>query len=107
MYMPIKIIRDARKKIRLKTRGPKTFFFLYFDAHTKRPFTKRSTLKTAHYETAQDQNDPSSKRPKAQYDPSSKCPKLKTTQGTERPMAQNEPRQKTIQNLVWVGLTPS
>jgi hypothetical protein len=85
MYMPIKMIRDARKKIRLKTRGPKTFFF-YILMHTqndpsrngprsKRPITKRPKIKTTQAQngprlnTTQAQNAPSLKRPKAQNDP--------------------------------------
>jgi hypothetical protein len=55
-------------------------------AHTKRPITQQPKLKTAHHETAQAQNNPSSKRPKAKNDPSSKQPKLKTTHGTKRLM---------------------
>jgi hypothetical protein len=83
MYMPLKIIRDVRKKIRLKTMGLKHPFYILMHIHngpsrngpsSKRPITERLKIKTT------------------QAHPSSKRPKLKTTQGTERPKAQNNPK---------------
>ncbi len=82
-------------------------------AHAKGPITKRPKLKTAHHETVQAQNDPSSKRPKlettqaqngprlkatqAQNNPSSKQSKLKTTHGAKRPTAQKDPWHRRTQ----------
>jgi hypothetical protein len=60
--------------------------------------TKRQTHKTADHETAEAQNDRSTKRQKAQNSISSKWKRLKTAEGTKRQMAQNGRRHKTAES---------